>query len=126
MEDYADRDINNDAKTTNLEITNSIYFKEVNLHVLTDIYRTLGPCPCDRGSVKSTCLETVTCEGGVRRHLMKQTSDDKIAYKEKAEQFLLAMLSYDNELYELFRKPISSRELHRKENTDDKRVGLVA
>jgi hypothetical protein len=106
VEEYAIQDINSNIEDATPEVTDSLYFREIKLGILTAVYRALGRCPCDACLVRASCIETRQFEDGGRRRRMRNKCTAKLDYKASVKQFLPGLLSYDPELEKLFRETI--------------------
>jgi hypothetical protein len=106
VKEYAIQDINSSIEDVTPEVADSLYFREVNLQILTSVYRTLGRCPCDDCLVRGACIETRQFEDGGRRRRRRKECKVKLDYEAGVKQFLPGLLSYDPELEKLFRKTI--------------------
>lgn len=107
VQEYSFQDINNNNANVNPEIESSIYLKEANSQILADVYRNLGPCPCDECIVRASCIETLTLNGGGKYRRMHDKCDKKVIYEGRVTQWFPGLLSYDSELDKLFKESIS-------------------
>jgi hypothetical protein len=97
---------NDHKKDAHDSIKDSIHLGEVDPGLLRDIYRDLGPSPCDScllcTLIANKCV-TTTVHGQYVRRTINQPCYKREGYATKLQTYLLQRLSYDKELQDLLR-----------------------